>query len=496
MADAKRDSNFRPALLGVSNADSTTPLPFKVDSSTGRLLVSATLSSPLTVAQGGTGLATMTAYAVLTGGTTSTGALQQVSGVGTSGQVLTSNGAAQLPTWQTASAATDVTDSTFRILDNADPTKKIAFEASGITTGTVRTITMPDANGTVTLRGNAVTGTGDVVLATTPTLVTPILGVATATSVNKIAITAPATSATLTLADGSTLVTSGANSITLTSGGATNVTLPTTGTLATLAGSETLSNKTLTAPKFVDGGFIADANGNEIIILDTVAAAINELTISNAPTTEDVILTATGGDTNIGISIVGKGAGIISLGQATSAGVTLVADQPILDANENELVKWTKAASAVNEITIGNGATTANATITASGETNAGITITGKGTKGVLIGNAALETVSVLTDGATPALDASLGNIFTLTAAGNRTIAVPSNAVSGQKIVIRHLASGAARTLALNTGAGGFRFGTDITALTETASGKTDYIGCIYNAADSFWDVVAYTKGF
>ncbi len=105
-------------------------------------------------------------------------------------------------------------------------------------------------------------------------------------------------------------------------------------------------------------------------------------------------------------------------------------------------------------------------------------------------------TVSVLTDGATPALDASLGNVFTLTAAGNRTIAVPSNATSGQKIIIRHLASGGARTLALNSGAGGFRFGTDIPALTETASGKIDYIGAIYNATDSKWDIVGYIKNF
>ena len=101
-----------------------------------------------------------------------------------------------------------------------------------------------------------------------------------------------------------------------------------------------------------------------------------------------------------------------------------------------------------------------------------------------------------LVDGATPALDASLGNLFTLSAAGDRTIAVPTNPHSGQKIVIRHLASGGARTLSLNTGANGFRFGSDITGLTQTASGKTDYIGCIWNVGATFWDVVAYTKGF
>lgn len=55
------------------------------------------------VAGGGTGATTFTPYAVLTGGTTSTGAIQNVSGVGTAGQVLTSNGAGTLPSWQAAS---------------------------------------------------------------------------------------------------------------------------------------------------------------------------------------------------------------------------------------------------------------------------------------------------------------------------------------------------------------------------------------------------------
>lgn len=52
------------------------------------------------VAGGGTGATSFTAYSVICGGTTSTDPLQNVSGVGTAGQVLTSNGAAALPTWQ------------------------------------------------------------------------------------------------------------------------------------------------------------------------------------------------------------------------------------------------------------------------------------------------------------------------------------------------------------------------------------------------------------
>lgn len=54
------------------------------------------------VADGGTGVSTLTAYAVMCGGTTGTGAVQSVAGLGTSGQVLTSNGAGALPTFQDA----------------------------------------------------------------------------------------------------------------------------------------------------------------------------------------------------------------------------------------------------------------------------------------------------------------------------------------------------------------------------------------------------------
>lgn len=61
------------------------------------------VTGTLPVANGGSGRASHTAYALIAGGTTSTGAQQSVSGVGTAGQVLTSNGASALPTWQNAS---------------------------------------------------------------------------------------------------------------------------------------------------------------------------------------------------------------------------------------------------------------------------------------------------------------------------------------------------------------------------------------------------------
>lgn len=81
--------------------------------------------------------------------------------------------------------------------------------------------------------------------------------------------------------------------------------------LATLAGTETLSNKTLTAPKIADLGFIADANGNELIICDTTTSAVNEITIANAATAGKPTISATGGDAAVTLNLVSKGAGTV-----------------------------------------------------------------------------------------------------------------------------------------------------------------------------------------
>lgn len=48
--------------------------------------------------------------------------------------------------WSGIAGTTEFADSTFRIQDNGDATKELAFEVSGITTGTTRTITVPDTN--------------------------------------------------------------------------------------------------------------------------------------------------------------------------------------------------------------------------------------------------------------------------------------------------------------------------------------------------------------
>ncbi len=91
------------------------------------------------------------------------------------------------------------------------------------------------------------------------------------------------------------------------------------GSVVTIDGSQTLSNKTLSAPVFADGGFISDANGNELIIFDSNASAVNEITLSNGGTGVYPKLLASG-ETNVGIDFEAKGTGVFRfLGNATQA---------------------------------------------------------------------------------------------------------------------------------------------------------------------------------
>ena len=77
--------------------------------------------------------------------------------------------------------------------------------------------------------------------------------------------------------------------------------------------SQTLTNKTLTAPKFVDGGYIADANGNELVKFVTTTSAVNELQVTNAATGGYIDIGATGDDDDISISLTPKANGNIKI---------------------------------------------------------------------------------------------------------------------------------------------------------------------------------------
>ena len=88
---------------------------------------------------------------------------------------------------------------------------------------------------------------------------------------------------------------------------------------ATAASTTTFTNKTLTAPKFASGGFIADAGGDENLVFTEVSTPVNELRITNAATGSGPILAAistSATDSNIDLNINPLGTGVLKSGTA------------------------------------------------------------------------------------------------------------------------------------------------------------------------------------
>lgn len=207
----------------------------------------------------------------------------------------------------------------------ADPADEIPIVQSGITkkitnallfstTSLASATGLPIVAGTtgtlsVARGGTGVTtstGTGSAVLSNAPTLVTPALGVATATSINNVVITAPATSAILTIADGKTLTVN--HSLTLAGTDSTTMTFPSTNaTIArtdaaqTFTGNQTFSNPVIEGVQALSGPgavnitqpvtkFTSTATGNALTLADGVEGQLKTIVY---------VAEAAGGDTGI-----------------------------------------------------------------------------------------------------------------------------------------------------------------------------------------------------
>lgn len=163
----------------------------------------------------------------------------------------------------------------------------------------------------------------------------------------------------------------------------------------------------------------------------------------------------------------------------------------ISDTNGNELLKVTATASAVNEVTVTNAATGNNPSLTATGgDTDIGLLLQGKGNRGVIFGDATWHTITALTDAATIAVDASLGDFFSVTLGGNRTLGAPTNPPTTgfvQKICIWFKQDGTgSRTLAFNAV---YRFSNTLPQpILTTTAGKIDKLYFEYSVADTKWD--------
>lgn len=183
-------------------------------------------------------------------------------------------------------------------------------------------------------------------------------------------LTVTDTTGTLTVAAGKTIAfadaftTSGANPLTLTTTGTTDVTLPTTGTLATLAGSETLSNKTISAVSVDSGSGTIQTTGSvlgnaidrstsgALTIGNTTATSVS---LCNSATCDTIQIgnnadadTITLGDSLDGLTIASTGFNVSSGGAlsgvttlASSDDWTWSATTPTITINSTEALSIT-----------------------------------------------------------------------------------------------------------------------------------------------------------
>jgi hypothetical protein len=257
------------------------------------------------------------------------GTLSLAGSTGTAGYVLTSNGASA-PTWQVNSNGVTITDDT-----TTNATRYITF--SELTTGTETTLdvsstklqfnpstgaltatslTPTNALGTayggtgLTSLGSGVatwlgtpssanlaaavtdeTGSGLLVFATSPSLTTPNIGAATATSVNGLTITS--STGTLTVTNGKTL--SASNTLTLAGTDSTTMTFPSTSSSIGYlnipqSGSDKTTSYTLALGDI--GEFVGVGSGGSITIPDATFAAGDAVSIFNN-TTGAITITCT-----------------------------------------------------------------------------------------------------------------------------------------------------------------------------------------------------------
>lgn len=238
---AIKDANSVATLIGVSSVDLISTVTVAVDPVTHRVLTNAVISGITSI----------------NGDTTAA----QIIAAGTGISVSTSGG------------TTTITNTASGTVTSVSVVSANGFTGTVATATTTPAITLTTSISSAVLAGNGTaliaattTGSGStVVLSTSPSLVTPSLGVASATTINKVALTAPATGSTLTIADGKTLTASdstalatntitmgggevitfsASNALSLLTSGSTVMTFPAaTDTVVTLAATQTISNK-------------------------------------------------------------------------------------------------------------------------------------------------------------------------------------------------------------------------------------------------------------
>ena len=180
------------------------------------------------------------------------------------------------------------------------------------------------------------------------------------------AITLTSSPAELNILDGATLTTTELNYV----DGVTSAVQTQLDTKASLTGTETLTNKTLTAPKI---NLINDANGNQILGTSATTSAVDYLVVKNGiGAGVPPHFYADGSSTNIGIHIQPKGTGLLTISDG---------------ADFNKGSRFRSSSSASSAITLIDAVSTAGRVITLPDATD------------TLVGRATTDTLSNKTAG-------------------------------------------------------------------------------------------------
>lgn len=239
-------------------------------------------------------------------------------------------------------ATTDtLTNKTISGASNTITNVPISTGISGLASGVATFLATPTSANLASVITDE-TGTGANVFATSPTLVTPTLGAATATSINKVTITTPATSATITIPNGVT-VTGPAASDTLVGRASTD-----TLTNKTISGSSnTLSNIALSSHATQAANtIVANATGSSAA---PTAVDISTLTLKSSPASTDIILisdqAASGALKRTTVSAVAAGSSVASIGGLTGtiglgSGLSTSGNNVVEDTTMIGEIKW------------------------------------------------------------------------------------------------------------------------------------------------------------